>query len=153
MAITVKKNVAAWDKIKANLLKTIPDLNTGFFSESSYGPENDNLPVAQVARDNEEGTINNPPRPFIRAGFGGVLRSGKLDKSISVAMKNVLEGGDIQQQYKILGPIFVKEMKQQIIDWDTPPNSPKTIEQKGKNDPLRDTDTMLNSVDYKIGDV
>ena len=153
MANKVIKNVAAWDKVKANLLKNIPELNTGFFSESVYGPENDNLPVAQVAQLNEEGSRDNPPRPFIRAGFGGALRSGKLDKNISVAMKNILEGGDIQQQYKILGPVLVNEMRQQIINWDTPPNSPKTVEAKGKNDPLRDTDTMLNSVDYKVGGV
>lgn len=150
---TIKKNTAAWETIKKTLLKSIPELRTGFFSESVYGPENDNLPVAQVARDQEEGTVDIPTRPFIRVGFGGALRSGKLNKEITAVVKSAIAGEGVVAQYKILGPVLVKEMRQQIIDWDRPPNSPKTVEQKGFNDPLRDTDTMLNSVDYKIGGI
>jgi hypothetical protein len=147
------KNTAQWEKVKANLLKNIPELNTGFFSGSNYGPENGNLPVAQVAQWNEEGSSDNPPRPFMRVGFGGVLRAGKLDKNIASAITRIAEGESPMQSLKILGPVFVNEMRQQIIDWDSPPNSPKTVELKGFNDPLRDTDTMLNSVDYRVGSV
>jgi len=150
---TITKNTAVWDKIKANLLKSIPELNTGFFKESVYGPENSNLPVAQVARDNEEGTVNNPTRPFIRVGFGGALEKGKLDKNISNAVVSIVGGESPEQALKILGPVFVSQMRQAIIDWDTPRNSDKTEAAKGKNDPLRDTDTMLNSVDFKVGTV
>lgn len=147
------KNTAQWDKLKANLLKNIPQLNTGFFSNSSYGPENDNLPVATVAQWNEEGSSDNPPRPFMRVGFGGVLRAGKLDKNIANAITRIAEGESPMQSLKILGPVFVNEMRQQIIDWDSPANSPRTVAEKGFNDPLRDTDTMLNSVDYRVGSV
>jgi hypothetical protein len=149
----VTKNTAQWDLIKKNLLKNIPELNTGFFSNSSYGPENDNLPVAQVAQWNEEGSSTNPTRPFMRVGFGGVLRAGKLDKNIAAAIKRIADGESPMQSLKILGPVFVNEMKQQIIDWDSPSNSPKTIADKGFDDPLRDTDTMLNSVEYRVGSV
>lgn len=149
----ITKNTAQWEKIKASLLKNIPELNTGFFSGSNYGPENGNLPVAQVAQWNEEGSSDNPIRPFIRVGFGGVLRAGKLDKNIANAIKRIAEGESPMQSLRILGPVFVNEMKQQIIDWSTPPNSPATRAAKGKNDPLRDTDTMLNSVEFKLGSV
>jgi len=150
---TIKKNTAVWEGIKKNLLKSIPELTTGFFKESVYGPENDNLPVAQVARDNEEGTVNNPTRPFMRVGFGGALEKGKLDNNISNAVVSIVGGESPEQALKILGPVFVSQMRQAIIDWDSPSNSPRTIKAKGFDDPLRDTDTMLNSVDFKVGSV
>lgn len=150
----VTKNTAIWDKIRNNLLNTVNDsIKIGFFSSSSYGPENDNLPVAQVARDQEEGTVHIPTRPFMRAGFGGALRAGKLDRNFTAALKRISEGSTFSKEFTILGPVLVKEMKQQIVDWDSPPNSPKTVEIKGFNDPLRDSDTMLNSVEYRIGEL
>ena len=149
----VTKNTAVWDKIKRDLGRKAPELRIGFFPESSYGSENENLPVAQVAQVaqwNEEGSSDNPPRPFMRVGFGGAMRQGTLDRNIREAVEAIALGNSPRAQLTILGPLMVNEMKQSIISWSTPPNSAATIAMKGKNDPLRDTDTMLNSVDFKV---
>jgi hypothetical protein len=45
---------------------------------------------------------------------------------------------------------MVKGLQNEIIAWDTPPNSPQTVEAKGFNDPLINTGKMLESVDFKV---
>ncbi len=51
----------------------------------------------------------------------------------------------------MIGGLFVNELKKAIEDWSTPPNAPSTVAEKGFNDPLIKTETMKNSVEYKIG--
>lgn len=149
--IKITKDTKIWDQAKKNLKLDSLELSIGFFPESRYGTENNNLPVAQVAQWNEEGSLTNPPRSFMRVGFGIPLMKGKYDKQFKASIQRITEGkSTFNQEYSFLGKVFVKEMRQSIIDWDTPPNSPRTVSEKGFNDPLRDSDTMLNSVDYKI---
>lgn len=124
---------------------------TGFFPESVYGSENDNLPVAQVAQWNEEGTETNPIRPFMRVGFGLRIERGEYDKIFNASIGRILDGrSSFIQEYRFIGNIFERDMKKVIADWSTPPNSPRTIEEKGFNDPLVDSETMLSEVKSKV---
>ena len=52
--------------------------------------------------------------------------------------------------YTLNGPIFVEYMKKSIRDWKTPGNAPATIAAKGFDNPLQETDTMLNAVEFKV---
>lgn len=53
MTITVDKKV--WEKLKKNFLKAEQaSIDVGWFQSDRYGPENDNLPMAQVAQWNED---------------------------------------------------------------------------------------------------
>lgn len=151
MAFTLKVDTSVWDRIRKNLV--VGDnlqVSTGFFEDSVYGEENNNAQVAQIARDNEEGTVKNPTRPFMRVGFGGKVAK-QLPELFKANMKRIAEGkSTFTQEYTKLGSILTTEMKQSIIEWSTPPNSPRTIADKGFNDPLIKTGTMLESVESKV---
>lgn len=152
--MSVKADYSVWNKIKKDLRKGKDlELNIGWFPDQKYGPENDNLFVAQVAQWQEEGVPQNniPPRPFMRVGFGGALRKGMYDKYFKESIERILEGkSSFLKEYTKLGPMFVNDMQEIIEDWSTPPNSPFTVEQKGFNNPLIDSSTMLESVDFRI---
>lgn len=153
MSIKITVDTSGWDKIKKNLLQANREsLNVGFFPDSRYGPENDNLPVATVAMWQEEGdTVKYPPRPFIRMGFLPRLKTPEYIPIFQQAIKSVLDGqSSFKQAYTRLGPTLVKGLQNEIIAWDTPPNSPQTIAEKGFNDPLINTGKMLESVDFKV---
>lgn len=153
MPVKIKIDTKGWDKLKKNLLQANKEhLSLGFFESAQYGPENDNLPVATVAAWMEEGDpVKYPPRPFIRMGFLPRLKTTEYVPIFQQAIKSVLDGqSTFKQAYTKLGPILVKGLQNEIISWDTPPNSPQTEEAKGFNDPLINTGKMLESVDFKV---
>ena len=150
MKVTVDKSV--WEKMKSNL-RTGDNLEIrlGIFPESVYGPENDNLPVAQVFKWNEEGTETAPPRPAFRVGFLAPVRKGIYDSYFKESLKDILEGRTtFSKEYKSLGTMMEKDLKEVIEDWSTPPNAPLTVELKGFNNPLIETEKMLNSVESRV---
>lgn len=151
MAFTLKVDTSVWDKIKKNLV--VGDnlqVSTGFFEDAMYGEENNNAQVAQIARDNDQGTVKNPPRPFMNVGFGIKVQQN-LPKLFLANMKRIVEGkSTFTKEYKVLSTILTTGLKQTIIDWSTPPNSPRTIADKGFNDPLIKTGKMLDSVESKV---
>lgn len=147
-----KKDTSVWQGIRKSL-RSIDNkvVQVGFF-DTYYGPENDNLPVAQVAQWNEEGE-GIPMRSFIRQGFIETLKkSPEFNEQVFYKIGLVAEGKmNMEQLLSSLGPSLALMMKKEIIDFKTPRNSPLTISLKGKDDPLRDSDTMLNAVDWKLG--
>lgn len=149
------KDTRVWDSMKKNLLKgNYKSLDVGFFDEY-YGPENDNLPVAQVAKWQEEGTENIPMRPFMRAGF--MIKNVEKEGWITAEVKQMLDAVAMgrmtwNQLYHKLGPVMVKIMQKEIEMWPIPMNAPLTVELKGFNDPLIDTGKMLDSVEYRVAD-
>lgn len=151
-SIKINKDTSMWDAMKKNVFQPNPDeLKVGFFPESNYGPSNDNLPVAQVAQWNEEGTATNPPRPFMRVGLSGVMKSSEQQVKFKESVQRLVEGKtSFKQEYTLMGKELSSELQNVISRWSTPPNSAKTIEEKGSNDPLVWTGTMLESVKYKI---
>ena len=152
MSVKITVDKSGWEKIKKNLLQANQEsLKVGFFDDR-YGPENDNLPVAVVARFMEEGDpIKYPPRPFIRVGFLPRLKTAEYVTLFQNAITSVLEGkATLKQAYTKMGPVLVKGLQNEIIGWDTPPNSARTIAEKGFNDPLIDSGRLLESVDFKV---
>ncbi len=151
MTFRLKKDTRVWDKLKRDMSpRNGLELRVGFF-EGNYGPENENLNVAQVAQFNEEGTSNNPTRPFIRVGFMAPIKGGAYNKNFKESIQRILSGqSSFKDEYKKLGAIAVRDLKKSIADWDTPPNSPRTIENKGFNNPLIDSGLMYDSVDFKV---
>ena len=149
------KDTRVWDSMKKNLLKgNYKSLDVGFFDEY-YGPENDNLPVAQVAKWQEEGTENIPMRPFMRAGF--MIKNVEKEGWITAEVKQMLDAVAMgrmtwNQLYHRLGPVMVKIMQKEIEMWSIPMNAPRTRELKKFNNPLIDTGKMLDSVEYRVAD-
>lgn len=130
-------------------LKTL-EVETGFFPESQYGPENDNLPVAAVAWMQQKGADEYPPRPFfdntVEDGATRAMLAYKLRLAALVALS---PRGNFKQALMDAGEHLAEEVRFAIKDYPGS-NSPKWAEFKGKNDPLSFTDTMLNSVKVKI---
>lgn len=148
-----------WEKMKKNLMKGQHlAAKVGFF-DSYYGPENDNLSVAQVAQWQEEGTRGGqgngsgiPMRPFMRYYIMKLETDEKLVRELAPFIHQIAIGTMTWTQlYSKLGIELVADLKQVIEKWSIPMNSPSTVKQKGFNDPLIDTKKMMDSVEYQLG--
>lgn len=127
------------------------EIDIGFFEEDRYGPENDNLPVAQVAYYNEFGTVHNPTRPFMEETFSDSLTQTHAGKMMKRIFESALTNGRAVSRLLIeLGDDVAELMKIRILNYPGS-NSTETITRKeGRNTPLRDTEFMMNSVKFEI---
>lgn len=127
------------------------EIDVGFFEEDRYGPENDNLPVAQVAYYNEFGTVHNPTRPFMEETFSDGLTQTHMGKMIkSIFLSALTNGRAVDRLLQQLGDDIAESMKVMILNYPGS-NSPETVARKeGRNTPLRDTEFMMNSVKFQI---
>ncbi len=110
MSVKITVDKSGWEKIKKNLLQANQEtLKVGFFDDR-YGPENNNLPVAVVARFMEEGDpVKYPPRPFMRVGFLPRLKTAEYVPLFQSVITSVLEGkATFKQAYTKIGPVLVK---------------------------------------------
>lgn len=159
MKLEIDKSV--WNKMKQRLSKGNMELRVGWFESDKYDSENDNLPVAQIAKWNEEGHINGegsafpgsvtPPRPFLRKSFMEPVQKGIYDSYFIESIQKIAEGkSTFAQEYKKLGPMVRGDLQEVIMDFDRPENSPKTVEIKGNDNVLVDSGTMHDSVSWMV---
>lgn len=155
--VTIKSNTKEWDKIKKRMLNPIVrSVDVGWFTEARY--EN-GVPVAWIALLNEYGYVTSgrfrgyhPPRPFFRAFWQAYSTTEIATKLHIIPMVQKVSLGKMtwNQLYKELGDNLVKWVKERIVDYKSPKNSPLTISLKGFDDPLIETKTMLNTIRYRI---
>jgi len=162
-SLTVNKK--PWEKIKKQLVAGQRFRGrVGWFADNVYGPENDNLPVATVANWNEYGGINGanaafpgavtPPRPFMRVYYQQELRQSRdLIVGLGSAIQMTIAGKSPVTALEYIGPFAVETLKDSIYYLDHPPNSQVTIDLKNSDNPLIDTGTMMNSVNYRVGGI
>lgn len=157
--LTVDKS--GWSKLKKNLQQAeIYNLNLGWFPENQYGPDNENLPMAQVAQWNNEGHINGanslvpgaitPPRPFMTVGLKGALKAGANKDDFKDMVEAVLTGKSVLTVMQKSTTNFERTLRKVMLDWDTPRNAPLTVEMKGFDDPLRDSSELIANVTAKV---
>jgi hypothetical protein len=151
----ITKNTAQWDKIKANLLKNIPSIQTGWFEGQNYGSDNDNLPFATVAQWDNEGHRNDngsvtPPRPFMSMGLAGALQAGANKDDFKDMIQVVASGNSVMTVLNKAGTNFERTLRKVMLDWDTPRNAPLTIALKGFDDPLVETSELIANVNSRI---
>src|ERR1043165_554177 len=146
--ITLSVDTKKWDKLKKDLqqLDRIK-LQLGWFG-THYGSENDNLPHAYVAAINEEGTEKIPPRPFMRVGLKQELKTDT--KAFAMMIQSVASGKSALSAAKTASPAFVAMLKKIMNEWSSPPNSPRTVAEKGFNNPLIDTAELRDSIQVKV---
>lgn len=120
------------------------ELQVGFINGATY-PE-DGMSVAQVAFNNEFGTQDIPSRPFFRTIISS--ESPNWGKKLEGAIKATHH--DLDKSMAMLGLDIEGALRQSINGWQTPPNSPATIERKGFNKPLIDSSLMVKSITSEV---
>lgn len=127
------------------------EVEIGFW-EDRYGPENDNLSVAQVAAYNNFGTSFNPTRPFMDDTFEDIMYQAYMARGVKNVFISVLTNGrGTQRLLRELGERIKGMMQLTILEYAANGgNSQKTIEKKGRDSPLIDTGKMLESVRFRI---
>ena len=108
----------------------------------------DGTDLVDVAAYNEYGTSDTPARPFMKQSFEN--HEDELQKACDRVNQTLNRGGTAEAGLKELG-VFVKGLVQdEIVDGGFEPNAPSTIKKKGSDQPLIDTGTMRQSVNYVI---
>lgn len=108
----------------------------------------DGTDLVDVAAYNEYGSSDTPARPFMKQSFEN--HEDELQKACDRVNQTLNKGGTAETGLKELG-VFVKGLVQdEIVDGGFEPNAPSTIEKKGSAQPLIDTSTMRQSVNFVI---
>ena len=150
----LKVDKSAWVKMKKDLLKgTQEELRVGIVEPTYYGSDNDNLSVAQVWQWQEEGlpAQNIPTRSAIRVGFMSPIKKGLYDSYFVESIQRIAEGkSTFKQEYTKIGVMAKVDLKEAVEQWDSPRNSPITVELKGFDNPLIDSGLLYDSIDFKV---
>lgn len=161
MSFKLRVDKSGWDKIKKNLLKAdTHEVQLGWFPENVYGSDNSNLPMAYVAKLNEEGHVNGfdslvsgaitPPRPFMRVGLKSALKAGANKDDFKDMVQAVLSGQSILTAMQKTTTNFERTLRKVMLDWDTPRNAPLTVEMKGFDNPLVESSELIANVTAKV---
>lgn len=136
------KLAAYLDKIAAAALKAA-SVDVGFMNGAT---EADGTLVAAVAAFQEFGTGTIPPRPFLRNTIAE--RSDAWAQNLGVALKRTNFNAATALGQVGLG--MRSDIQKSIRQLKDPPLAQSTIDRKGFDKPLIDTNTMLKSVTLKV---
>ena len=161
MSFKLKVDKSGWEKIKKNLLKAdVQEVQLGWFESQRYGADNDNLQMAQVAQWNNEGHINSgnslvpgaitPPRPFMTVGLPAAFKAGANKDDFKDMVTAVLSGTSVLTAMQKTTNNFERTLRKVMLDWDTPPNAPLTVEMKGFDDPLINSSELIANVTAQV---
>ena len=151
---TFTKDTRVWNQMKKNLRKGKSQINLGWFEGQNYGPENGNLPVAQVAQWVEEGQAwqNQPPRPAIRTMFIPTIAEADEFVKAAIPMIDMVAQGKLtwKKLHEKLAPKMLHLFKYTLNSYNIIPNKPATVKMKGFNDPWRDTGTLIENARFDV---
>jgi HK97 gp10 family phage protein len=106
------------------------------------------LNIAQYAAENEFGTRTIPQRSFMRTAFDQNIQV--IDNFISQQLANVTDGASLDKSFKLVGQLMTGLIQTKIRQITFPPNSKRTIVEKGSSKPLIDFGSMIAAVRYTI---
>ena len=113
--------------------------------------EVDGITVKEYSLYLEFGTEHIPARPFFRTATQTQKARNKIADYMENELEEVINLNKTAKQAMDATGMYVKGLIQKsILDGDWTDNAPGTIAQKGKNQPLVDTTTLLKSIDYEI---
>lgn len=138
------KLVAALQAISRNANKPAV-LEVGFLEGATY-PDGTSVPL--IAALNEFGVPSKgqPPRPFFRNMIAA--KSPEWPKAVGNLL--VANSYDAEKTLGQVGAAIAGQLKQSIVDTNSPPLAPATVAKKGSAKPLIDTSVMINSVDFVV---
>ena len=122
-----------------------PELKVGFLENATYP---DGTSVALIAAIQNFGAprVGIPPRPF----FSNVIARDQEKWPEQVARLLKAENYNAERALALMGESIQGEIRESIIQTNSPPLKPATVDRKGFEKPLIDTSHMLNSVDYIV---
>lgn len=120
-------------------------VRVGFLEGATYP---DGTPVAMVAAIQEFGapSVNIPPRPFFRNMIAD--HSNEWPKAVGDLLKTT--DYDAEKTMGLAGEGIAGQLRQSVVDTNSPPNAESTIAAKGSAKPLVDTGHLLASIDYEV---
>ena len=121
------------------------DIQVGFQGDQKY---EDGTSIAQVAAINEFGASDIPERPFMRQSFEN--HESELQAACDTAQRLVSSGGSAEQALQQIGVIAKGLVQDEIVNGGFAPNAESTIKKKGSEQPLIDTGTMRQSVNFVV---
>ena len=105
----------------------------------------------EFGTENKEGEEHIPARPFFREATQTTEARKKISKYMKNEMEKVIESKKTgKQACNAVGEYVRGLIVKSIKEGDWVPNAPSTVKQKGKNNPLIDTTTLIKSIDYEI---
>lgn len=126
-------------------LKPLADenqLKVGFFETSKY---QNGIYVADVAKNNEFGTLEIPSRPFFRNAI-----ENNSKKWVNFLAQDLVKSENAEISYNRLGEVARGDIVKSINQTNSPANSPLTIKAKGSSKPLIDTGFLRANVTFKV---
>lgn len=142
----IKVRIKGGERITAALNKYEPAIvRVGFLSKATYP---DGKPVAMIAAIQEYGApgAGIPPRPFFRNMVAD--KRGEWPAAIRGLLKST--GNDAVKTLDLTGAAIAGQLRESIINTNSPPLAPSTIARKGFAKPLVDTGHMLQSIDHEV---
>ena len=121
------------------------EIQVGFQGDQKY---EDGTSIAQVAAVNEFGASDIPERPFMRQSFEN--HEGELQAACDAAQRLVSSGGSAEQALQQIGEVAKGLVQDEIVNGGFAPNAESTIKKKGSEQPLIDTGTMRQSVNFVV---
>ena len=139
----------------ADVVKRIQDsaVTVGIHSDAGMHDDAEGMTVAQLGAIHEFGGGNSPERSFLRSTLG--KKRAKYISDIGKIAKSAIQGKrDARDGMGLLGRQAEGDIKLTIRDMKDPPNAESTKRQKkGVDNPLQDTDQMLNSIRWQYEDM
>lgn len=107
------------------------------------------ISIAQYAAQNEFGTRTIPERSFMRTAFDENINT--IERFAAIQIGLVIDGeSSIRQAFGLIGQAMQGMIQRKIRQINSPPNSPRTIAEKGSSKPLIDFGQMIASIRYAI---
>ncbi len=128
-------------------VKTPGTVDVGIIDAGKH--DDSDLTVATIGFAHEFGTSTIPERSFIRATTKE--KRGEIIKLQAKLLKKVQSGEmKVDQALGLIGSFVAGLISKKIVDIKSPPNSPKTIKEKGSSNPLVDTGQLKNSITWEV---
>lgn len=138
------KLATALAKISENVSKAAV-LEVGFL-EGATEPDGTSIPMIAAIQEFGAPKVGIPPRPFFR----GMIAKHSGEWPDAVGKLLVANGYDAEKTLGQVGDGIAGQLKQSIIDTNSPPLAAATVKRKGFDKPLVDTGNLLNSVDFVV---
>ena len=111
--------------------------------------EGDSDEVKEKATNNEFGSGTTPERSFIRSTLDE--NAERYSKAAEILIGLMIDGEISKfEALERMGQQIESDIKDKITHLKNPPNSPRTIEAKGSDNPLIDSGEMRASIRYAI---